>query len=554
MRALLAALALTLLAARDAELDKAKADFRKALAELQARPIADAADRLAGTDQKAAVDVLLDGYGTLATQIRNLWTDKLKWVHEKEATGDFKIDTKTNPPTIPQSDVKKFEAYLAAEKASQQVEAKIMTLEAAKRGIVAALGRFKSDASVKEMLKELSSGSTWQRRAGVAEALGQLTAAEIPGALAEVVKKDSEPQVRIAAMDALRDLKASAPDVTAALVDQLKSDYWQVKSTAAATIKALQLKDAAEALIDGLSKVDGRLRMEFNEALIALTGIDKHGDAGAWKSWWDANHEAVAKGTYVAKPGEGAGDGPRNGTTFYGIPVYSKNVIFCLDKSSSMLEPSEWEIPPDVATGPGAQGPDIKREGNRKIDIAKWQLKKALSMLPDGVEFNIIFFSHEWTILSKDMIKLSTSTRKQAFEYIDRTEPLGNTNIFDPLEKAMSYSTTGAMADKLAKSGVDTIFFLTDGLPNSGQVAVPAEILVKVKEINKTRKVKINTVGVFNTPKGPLPPGALNESVEGGKLLKQLAEDSGGTYTSGGSAGAPSGMKDAAGAGTKKKP
>jgi hypothetical protein len=285
----------------DGDLEKAKTEFRKALADLHSRTIADAADRLAATDQKAAVDVLLDGYGTLATQIRNLWTDKLKWLHEKESTGDFQINMKTNPPTIPPSDVKKFEAYLIAEKASREVEAKIMNLEAAKRGIVSALARVKSDASVKEMLKELASGPTWQRRAGVAEALGQLSSADIPPALAEAVKKDSEPQVKIAAMDALREAKAQTPEAASALVEALKSDFWQVKATAAQTIKVLKIRDAAEALLDALGKAEGRLKMELNEALVALTGVDKHGDSGAWKSWWDQNHESLAKGTYTSR-------------------------------------------------------------------------------------------------------------------------------------------------------------------------------------------------------------------------------------------------------------
>jgi HEAT repeat protein len=539
-----------LVAARDAELDKAKAEFRKAVAELNAKSVRETAERLAETDQKAAVDILLDGYGTLATIVKKHWDEKVRTLREKEANGDFKIDMKTNPPTIPASDVKKYEAYVAAEKAGRDIEAKIMSLEAARRGIVAALGHFKSDASVKELLTELSGGAAWQRRAGVAEALGQMSAAGIPAALAEVVKKDSEPQVRIAAMDALRELKANAPEVTAALVEQLKSDFWQVKVTAAATIKALQLKDATEAVVEAIAKADGRLRMEFNDTLVGLTGVDKHGDAGAWKAWWDSNKDAVQKGTYVAKPGEGPGGEPRNGTTFYGIPVLSKNVVFCLDRSGAMLEPSEWDIPQDVATGGGGNGPDIKKEGNRKIDIARWQLKRTLAMMPDGAEFNIIFFNHEWVILSNSMLKLSVSTRKTAFEFIDKLDPVGGTNIYDPLEKGFSFATAGAMGEKLAKMGVDTIFFLTDGLPNSGQVPLPADILVKVRELNKTKKVKINTVGVFSSAKGPLLPNMPNEADEGGKLLKQLAEDSGGKYTSAG-AGAP-GMKDAAGAGKKK--
>src|ERR1041384_1820552 len=288
---LLAFALLGALVGRDAELDKAKAEFRKALADMHAKSIAEAALKLADTDQKAAADALLDGYSGLATQIKKLWDDKIRWLREKEVNGDFKVDTKTNPPTIPPSDVKKYEAWVAAEKASRDVEWKIMNIDNAKRGIVVALGKFKSDASVKELLKELASGSAWQRRAGIAEALGQMSHSDVPAALCEVLKKDPEPQVTIAAMDALRDLKASSSEVTTAIAEQLKSDYWQVKVTAAITIRALALREAGDALVEALAKAEGRLKMEFNDTLVALTGIDKHGDAAAWKAWWDTNKE-----------------------------------------------------------------------------------------------------------------------------------------------------------------------------------------------------------------------------------------------------------------------
>jgi hypothetical protein len=538
-------------AARDTEFERARTEFKKSVADPNSTPraISDAASRLAGTDQKAAVDVLLDGYGTLAGQIKTLWTDKVRLLKEKEANAGFHVDTRTNPPTIPPSEYKMVEAFFAAEKQSQIVELKIMSIESGRRGIVTALARFKGEASIKELLKELAGGSTWQRRAGIAEALGQMTSAEIPAALTDVLKKDPEPQVRVAAMESLRQLKASTPDVTAALIEQLKSDFWQVKSTAAATIKALGLKEAAEALVEALSKSEGRLRMDLNEALVALTGADKHGDPAAWKGWWDANREAYQNGTYAAKPGEGAGDGPKNATTFYGIPVTSKNVIFILDRSGSMTEPSEWEIPMEVATGAGA--PDVKKEGNRKIDVARWQLKRTISMLPDGTEFNIIFFNYEVVALAKDMLKISTSTRKQAFDFIDRSEPLGETNTYDALERAFSYVTTGTMGEKLAKGGVDSFFLLTDGLPNAGQVPRAQDILLKLREINKTRKVKIHTVGIFSTPRGPLKPGEVNEPEEGGKFLKQMAEDSGGKYTNAGASGPAANMPAPAG---KKKP
>ncbi len=535
MRILAAVLALAL-AAPDAELEKAKADLKKAIAEQSAGGVREAADRIASTDQKSGVDALLDGYGSLAGLIKPLWGDKMRAITEKEANAHFRVNTATNPPTIVQGDEKIYTRYLEAEKASQATEARIMRLDECKRGIVKALGRFKGEASVKELLKELKGNSNWEKRAGVAEALGQLSGQEIAPALAEAIKKDSEPQVRVACMDAARELKAPTPEVVAALVEALKHEYWQVKSTAAATLKALGARDAVEPLIEALGKNEGRLRQDINEALVALTGVNKNADPNAWKSWWEASKDAVKAGTFKPAAGEGAGDRPAGGTTFYGIPVISKNVIFILDRSGSMSEPSEWQVPNDVVTGGGGKDPaaDIKKTGDRKIDIARWQLKRTLAMLPDGIEFNLIFYSHEWTILSERMLKLSAGTRKQAFEFIDRLDPFGPTNIYDPLEKGLAYSSSGPMAEKLSRSGVDTIYFLTDGMPNAGQVPNAPDILVKVRDLNRTKKVKIHTIGVFSSSKtaNPLQPA---EAQLGGAFLKQLADENLGAYYNAGS-------------------
>jgi hypothetical protein len=524
------------LLAPDAELEKAKAELKKAIAELSPDAVRGAADRISGSDQKSAVDALLDGVGVCVKQIQALWGDKIKAVQMKEANAHFRVNTTTNPPTVQQGDEPIYLRYQEAEKASQAVEARIMRIEECKRALVSSLSRFKADATVKELLKELTGNSSWVKRASVAEALGQMSHADVPAALAEAARKDSEPQVRISAMDSVRELGAAA--AVPALVECLKHEFWQVKATAAAALKSLKAKEAVEPLIEALAKADGRLKTEFNEALAAITGVDKHGDAAVWKGWWEVNKDAVTKGTYAPAPGEAtAGKKTDGGTTFYGIPVNSRNVVFILDRSGSMMEPSEWEIPNDVATGGGGKDPaaDIKKTGDRKIDIARWQLKRALAMMPDGAEFNIIFYSHEWTALSDRMLKLSASTRRQSFDFIDKLDPFGPTNIYDPLEKGLSFASTGAMAEKVLKSGPDTIYFLTDGMPNAGQVPNAPDILVKVKELNKTKKVKIHTVGVFSTPKAPAGVVVVGgEAQLGGAFLKQLAEENGGQYVSAG--------------------
>lgn len=528
------------LALGDAELDQARAEFRRAVAELQASAVGAAADRLAATEQKAAVDALFDGYGRCAVALKALWTEKIAFLREREANGDFRIDTKTNPPTILPADVNKYQRFLEADKNSKAAEAKIAVVETCKRHIVRALGRSKGDAAVKALVHEVTAGADWQRRAAAAEAMGQISHKDVPPALLDALKKDGEHAVRIAVLDALRELKIAAPEAVAAVAAQLQSEYWQLKISAAQALAAMGGTGGIEPLVDALQKADGRLRVEFNDALVALTGVNRHGDAAAWKAWLDQNRDAVRGGTFARKSGDESGAPGKNATTtFYGIPVESKSVIFVLDRSGSMMEPSDWDDAKDpVASGGGtAPGAAIKKAGDRKIDVARWQLKKAIAQLPEGTEFNVIFFAHEVVNLSERMMKISASTRKQAFDWIDKLEAFGGTNPFDALERALAYVAGGMSGEKLQKSGADTICLVTDGLPTAGQVADPKTIVERIRTLNRTRKVKIHTIGVF-TVSGNGDVGA-KEREEGLKFLKQLAEENGGKFTGSGAASEP---------------
>lgn len=509
------------------DVEKARSELRKAVAASDAAGVEAAVEKLTSADTKRAVDILLEAYGDCAKELKPLLEEKHRALQDVQAS--LKFDR-------------------ALDQKAQEVEKRIRTVEALKRRIVQGLAATKSDGAVRELVSELKAptvgGGDWTRRAGVAEALGRIEHPEALPALIESAGRDAEAAVRVAAVDGLREKKQKTPEVVAVLVSLLGHESWALKSTAVATLELLAARETTGALIEALAKADGRLRFELNRTLIAFTAVDKHGDYAAWKAWWDANQAEVRAGTYVPKKEERADNQAGGGTTFYGIPIHSRHVVFVLDRSGSMKEPSEWEIPKDVASGPSLPGADLKPAGDRKIDIARWQLKRALAMLPDGTEFNLIFYNHQWTGMSEQMLKLNATTRKQAFEFIDALEPEGRTNIYDPLERGLGFGPampgekppksaagprpTVATGDKAPKGGADTIFLLSDGLPNTGQIPDPDGIIAKVKEINRGKKMTINTIGVF---------GSRDRDGEAGvRLMKQLSADAGGVYSSGGKA------------------
>ena len=215
----------------------------------------------------------------------------------------------------------------------------------------------------------------------------------------------------------------------------------------------------------------------------------------------------------MPKPAEEKQAKPKiEGPSFFGIPVTGNGIVFIIDRSDSMKKPSEWVLSEMQA--------NVKQNGTRKIDVARWQFKAVLEQLPDGKKFNLILFHGEASnkdVFSASMKELNTETRKQASAYVDTFYPWDGTNLYDPLKKALSFE------------GVDTIFLLTDGLPNFPVgYTEPDELIKKISELNKNN-VKINTIGFFELdPKDS--PRAKEEKEKGKKMLKGLADGSGGEF------------------------
>lgn len=329
-------------------------------------------------------------------------------------------------------------------------------------------------------------------------------------ALIEGAGADKDPLVRASALGALVARKA-APALPA-FVKALFDPVWQVKLGGIRGLDVLDLVEGIPPLIEALARLDGRLKWEANSALVRLTGEDFHGDAGLWKSWWEANHEAWVlvrppRAEREAKAKEAPG-----GTTFYGIIVKSKRVLFVLDRSESMKGPARWK--PTVESGKANAFP-IK-PGDRKIDVAKLELCRAILGLPEDALFNVVFYNRDLTVFQpKGLTKASRENKDAAIRFLAPIEPEGVTNTFDTLEKCLDWFGKEG-GDKNFTERADTFFLLSDGFPSAGQIIDPDRIREEIRRRNLDRHVVLHTV-------------AVGEDAADA-FLKGLAEDNGGQF------------------------
>ena len=179
---------------------------------------------------------------------------------------------------------------------------------------------------------------------------------------------------------------------------------------------------------------------------------------------------------------------------FAGIELTGKRVVFLVDMSGSMEL-----VDPDTAA-------PLKWQGVRET------VAKIMTSLPDLEKFQIILFAERTSFPLGDdggWINFDAKTSvDRATKALAKIKPEGGTNMYIALEAAF----------RLRGSGLDTIYLLSDGLPNVGEPLTDAQaatlketekgeilgkhIRKKLKEvwnrpINGSARVRINAIGFF---------------------------------------------------------
>ena len=274
-----------------------------------------------------------------------------------------------------------------------------------------------------------------------------------------------------------------------------------VVETALEAVARLGTRDAVEPLIEGLRVARLRARQKARKALVRIAknefrmAKDYHVDPMAWTSWWTKVKRGVDPDDPTFSESETA--------SYFQFPIESDRVLFILDVSGSM----KW---PDQPRDSGIRPSDWK---GRRIHVAHRELFKALRALAkqnqgripklkkgetsdfplvpsdDGDEpptlFNLATFAGVVTPWQKGVVPASTENVEAGIAWILKQLPRGGTATYD------------ALAFGILANNVDTIFFLSDGVPSLGRFEKHETILAEVRKRNRFKRVSISTVALI---------------------------------------------------------
>ena len=296
-------------------------------------------------------------------------------------------------------------------------------------------------------------------------------------------------EVRVAAFAQLAKQK-NVPE----LIKGLDSADWSVRLAALQGLETVRTREIVGTLIARMQVEQGRMQIEFSEALWRLTGQPFHTQALAWKGWWEQNSKGFEPISTAELAKRQADEDARRlkqvyKASFFGIRIKSKRVIFILDVSGSMnLE---------------TRGLYTGKNGEPRITVAKRELAHCIDALEAESLFNMVVFSggvDKW--LPEGIADSKGTTREEAKAYIEKLAADGGTNLY------------GALQSAFEDQDVDTIFVLSDGEPSVGEVIDPGTIREHVREWNEHRAIVINSIAVGGTF----------------EILRWLAEDTGGSH------------------------
>ena len=293
-----------------------------------------------------------------------------------------------------------------------------------------------------------------------------------------------------------------------------KHKRWQVRLALAEGLRAYRHKESVDLLITLVGDKRIRVRESANESLELLTGQVRGTSQKRWKKWRQAQgadvrlipREISRLRPYRKRDRRYA---PRG---YFGVHVASNRMVYVLDKSESMFYGLFDGVVDEMSAQLASAGPTTK--------------------------FNVIEFDAAPRIWQTKLQPANAANVRKAVAFLQRSKPYGPTNVIDSLRLGMR------VAD------LDSIVFLSDGLPNRGDPAQPDPIRSSVAVENRYLRIAIHTVLLLrgrsfphDGPRGKeIPPLDEKEKARRawlreqapvlalGNFLKRLARENDGTF------------------------
>lgn len=349
------------------------------------------------------------------------------------------------------------------------------------------------------------------------EALGAIKDPKAESFIFDQLHKHRDVRVRVFLVDVVAKRKGDAAE--AALIGALDDKSTMVQKPVFAHLGLKKSVKGIDPAIAILAKTEKKREDPWLDALrylTTLTGKDL-ATAEEWKGWW-----TQAKGTFdpakVAPPKTGsAGVGEtvtRGAPELFGTEVLSKRCVFILDVSGSMnikdtAPPEKGKKGTTVTPKDPSYGevPDDRKRMTRLKDA----MVKLIKELPGDTKFTIITFATSVRDWQRNLVEASAGNKEDAVSFAEGMQPEGFTVTDEALRAAFDVPDA------------NTFYLFSDGIPQRGKKPDGSpdhidtkEILEEVEQMNRTRKVKIFTIGI-----GEADP----------KFMRALAVANGGTFT-----------------------
>ncbi|MHC4548658.1 MAG: HEAT repeat domain-containing protein [Planctomycetota bacterium] len=339
---------------------------------------------------------------------------------------------------------------------------------------------------------EKKAGKNMHLRFEIIRALGQIGGAGV-WPLLERCARDREWRIRLAAAEVMlihhRDDKAIA-----LMRDLLKDKQAIVREVAAIEAGEHKMEPLFKELVLLLREGNLRAKQKSYEAMKAISGQDFGYAPDVWAKWLRDRKKGKLTQTGALQDRERISVG-----TYYRFKIFSDRVLFVIDVSGSMQWPNS--------------------EPNR-IQVARRELVKAIKSLNEKTLFNMATFAGHVNMWNSDgEVSATEENKKKALAWIARALlPRGATNTYDALIEGL-----------MKNPQVDTVYFLSDGIPSTGRYEVPEEILIKLRYANRFRKVIFHTIAIVIGKPAIEKAEKYEDPDEMAAFMRMIAEWNGGT-------------------------